>query len=131
VLAGAAASSAPLRIECGTIDQRTCRETVTAALDRALPSLHPLVLAARVGPGPAWPNGMGHRATVTFDLAGVPGSTDVRLFYDMGGHWGGTTDRGAIELAAWALAWAGIMATLVTSAGTRVVSRVRPPVRPG
>ena len=52
--------------------------------------------------GPA-AGALGHRATVTFDLLGVPGTTSVRLFLDMGGHWGGDVDRSQAELAGWTL----------------------------
>ncbi len=82
-----------------------CHETIDAALRRGLPPAHPLLLAAHAEPGPAArPDQLGHRATVTFAVLGMPGDARVRLFFDAGGHWGGVVDRGAPELAAWALA---------------------------
>jgi hypothetical protein len=79
-------------------------ETVVAALERGLAPLHPLILDASVEPGPASaaPE-LGHRATVTFSMLGVPGPTRVKLFVDVGAHWGGTPDRLAAELAIWSL----------------------------
>jgi hypothetical protein len=79
-------------------------ETVVAALERGLAPLHPLILDASVEPGPASAaTELGHRATVTFAMLGVPGPTEVKLFVDVGGHWGGTPDRRAPELAIWSL----------------------------
>ncbi|MEO8229954.1 MAG: hypothetical protein ABI628_09360 [Chloroflexota bacterium] len=79
-------------------------ETVAAALERGLSPLHPLILEASVEPGPeSTAAELGHRATVTFTMLGVPGPTRVKLFVDVGGHWGGTPDRHAPELAAWSL----------------------------
>jgi hypothetical protein len=80
------------------------RETIAAALERGLAPLHPLILDASVEPGPASAaNELGQRATVTFAMLGVPGPTRVKLFVDIGGHWGATPDRRAPELAAWSL----------------------------
>ncbi len=109
VIAVLASSVAPLRVTCAsTIPADVCAGTVAASLTRGLP-VHPLVLAANVEPGPAaLSNTAGHRATVQFDLLGVPGSTSVRLFYDMGGHWGAVPSRSAMESAAWALAASAI-----------------------
>ena len=94
-----------------------------------LPASHPLILSAYVEPGEAThPGESGHRATVTFDLLGVPGPTTVRLFYDVGGHWGGVSNRTTLELAAWSLIMAGLaVATvaLVTGAVTVVIGRRR------
>jgi hypothetical protein len=105
LLAVAASSVSPLRVTCATgMDVPECQGTVTASLSRGLAPVHPLIVAAHVEPGPAAAtDAHGHRATVTFDLLGVPGTTSVRLFYDMGGHWGAVPDRTAVELAAWAL----------------------------
>jgi hypothetical protein len=79
-------------------------ETIVAALERGLAPLHPLILDASVEPGPASvaPE-LGQRATVTFSMLGVPGPTRVRLFVDIGAHWGGTPDRSGGELAIWSL----------------------------
>jgi hypothetical protein len=79
-------------------------ETIVAALERGLAALHPLILDATVEPGPASaPPELGHRATVTFSMLGVPGTTRVKLFVDVGAHWGGTPDRSDGELAVWSL----------------------------
>jgi hypothetical protein len=79
-------------------------ETIVAALERGLAPLHPLILDATVEPGPASaaPE-LGHRATVTFSMLGVPSPTRVKLFVDVGGHWGGTPDGSTGELAIWSL----------------------------
>lgn len=117
ILAWVATAVPPLRIECGDVETMVCEGTVTAAQTRGLARPHPLILGASVSRGPAWPTAMGHRATVAFDLAGVPGTTTIRLYYDMGGHWGGVTDKGALEVVAWSLGWAAIVA----AAGVGVV----------
>lgn len=96
----------PLEQTCDPVLARdVCLETIDAALRKGMPRVHPPLLAAHAEPGPAArPDQFGHRATVTFAVLGVPGSTSVRLFFDAGGHWGGTASRGAAELALWALA---------------------------
>jgi hypothetical protein len=67
-----------------------------------MPRLHPLITEAVVRPGPAFPVGHGHRATVTYGL--LPGPpVQEQLFFDLGGHWGATPDHADIELAMWAL----------------------------
>ncbi len=112
IVAVSASVAQPLRIACaaGGLADQACHETVAAALERGLAPFHPLILAAHVEPGPAAdPVQNGHRATVTFDLLGIPGPTTVRLFYDIGGHWGGAPDRGALELAARSLLAAGVV----------------------
>jgi hypothetical protein len=87
-----------------SISAEVRHETVVAALERGLAPLHPLILDASVEPGPASaPAELGQRATVTFVMLGVPGPTRVKLFVDVGAHWGGTPDRGAAELAIWSL----------------------------
>lgn len=78
-------------------------ETVVAALERGLAPVHPLILDAAVEPGEVSAPDHGHRATVTFTMLGVPGPTRVRLVYDISAHWGGVPDRGAPELALWAV----------------------------
>lgn len=112
VLAIALAAMSPLASTCaaGPFTDQVCGETVTAALERGLAPFHPLILAAHVDPGEATtPGQSGHRATVSFDLLGVPGPTSVRLFYGVGGHWGGAPSRGGPELAVWSLLAAGVV----------------------
>ena len=104
ILAMLASAVPPLQITCATtLTDQVCHGTVTASLERGLAPFHPLILAAHVDPGSAGPTENGHRATVTFDLLGVPGPTTVRLFYDIGGHWGAVPDRALTELALWSL----------------------------
>ncbi len=96
-------------------------ETVVAALERGLPPLHPLILDASVEPGPASAaTQLGHRATVTFVMLGVPGPTHVKLFVDVGAHWGGTPDRGAPELAMWSF-----LTSMLVLGGPWLLWRVR------
>ena len=117
----------PSRITCavGRLAVQACHETVAAALERGLAPFHPLILAAHVEPGPAAdPSQYGLRASVTFDLLGVPGPTTVRLFYDIGAHWGGAPDRGALELAAWSLLAAGVVGVGVASLASAIVAGV-------
>lgn len=96
----------PLQLTCDPVLARdVCLETIDAALRKGMPRVHPPLLAAHAEPGPAArPDQFGHRATVTFDVLGVPGPISVRLFFDAGGHWGGIASRGAAELALWTLA---------------------------
>lgn len=112
------------------LDTQVCHDTLSAAQTRGLATSHPLILSAYVEPGEATePGQSGHRATVTFDLLGVPGATTVRLFYDMGGHWGGVPSRTAPELGAWALLTAGLIIgalALVVGALIAGVRRRRP-----
>jgi hypothetical protein len=116
----------PLRIECPVAGMtvKVCHDSVEATLQRGLPVPHPLILAARVEPGPAAQGTNGHRATVTYDLLGMPSSTVVRLFYDIGGHWGGEADRGTLELGAW---WAAPIVALLSLGGVLVTRGRRPP----
>lgn len=125
ILAGTAAP--PLAVACSpAVAREVCRETIDAARARGLPPVHPLILGARVEPGAASGEGeLGHRATVTFDLLGVPGTTDVRLYFDIGAHWGGRADRGAIELALWS-ALPGTLAALLVGWLVRVRTRWTP-----
>jgi hypothetical protein len=99
-------SAAPLSRRCAPeMDKTGCDEAVVAVLKRGLPAFHPLILSADVKPGSApGPQDLGHRATVDFTLLGVPGSTAVDLYFDRGAHWGGESDRGENEIAAWTLA---------------------------
>ena len=94
IIASVATAMPPLRVVCGEVETTVCEDTIAAARTRGLTRPHPLILSASVSAGPAWPAAIGHRATVTFELAGTPGSTTVKLFYDIGGHWGGVVDSG-------------------------------------
>lgn len=99
-------NAAPLSHSCADdLDVTACEGALGAVLRRGLPDLHPLILSAHVEAGPApGPEDLGHRATVAFDLLGVPGSTSIDLYYDRGGHWGGESDRADSEIRAWSLA---------------------------
>jgi hypothetical protein len=101
VVLGAVAS--PLRVTCEpAIPVDVCADTTDAGLRRGMPRLHPLIAEAHVEPGPVFPDGYGHRASVSYSL--VPGPTVVeRLFFDAGGHWGAIPDYGDLELAAWSV----------------------------
>ncbi len=114
-----AATVAPLRVTCdAAVPQDVCAETADAGRRRGMPRLHPLVTEAAVSPGPAFPDGYGHRATVTYGL--LPGPPVVeRLFFDAGGHWGAIPDRSDLELALWAL----LPAVLTTLAGAIIGRR--------
>ena len=116
----------PLRVECPTDDMsvEVCHDSVTASLDRGLPVPHPLILAVRVEAGPVHEGAYGHRATVSYDLLGVPSPTTVRLYYDIGGHWGGQVDRGTFELAAW---WGVPIVVLLLVGGLLVTRRHHQP----
>ena len=116
LLALGASSVAPLRIACAPgLDVVVCQRTVIASLERGLAPFHPLIVSAFAEPGATPQAGaVGHRATVSFDLLGVPGPTTVALYYDIGAHWGGVPSRGRPELAAWALFAAGVMMGVVT-----------------
>jgi hypothetical protein len=92
----------PLRIECSPpMSTEVCDGTVRAALRRGLVVPHPLILAARVDPGTAEPGELGHQATVTFDLLGMPFPTRVMMFTDMVGTWGAEPDHGWPEIPLW------------------------------
>ena len=119
------AAVGPLRQTCDpALATDVCLETIDATLRKGMPRLHPLLLAAHVEPGPAArPDQFGHRATVTFDVLGVPGPTSVRLFFDTGGHWGGVASRGSAELALWVVAQGFVVAA--AAGGLRLVFRRR------
>jgi hypothetical protein len=93
-------STGPLNRSCGDgLSEDACSGAVRAVMLRGLPDVHPLILAAHVEAGSAPGAGdLGHRATVTFDLLGLPDQTDFDLFYDQGGHWGGESDREDAEI---------------------------------
>jgi hypothetical protein len=95
----------PLRQTCDqALAADVCLETIDAAMRRGLSRVHPLLLAAHAAPGPAArPDQFGHRATVTFDVLGMPSPVSVRLFFDAGAHWGGIADREATEIALWSV----------------------------
>ena len=99
-------SSTPLSRTCADeLSAAACEGAVDAVIRRGLPALHPLILTAHVEPGSAPGfNDMGHRASVRFELLGVPGVTTIDLYYDAGGHWGGESDRPDEEMAAWTVA---------------------------
>jgi hypothetical protein len=113
----------PLSVECpaDAMSAEACHASVDATLRRGLAAPHPLILAARVEPGPAGPTGQGHRATVTYDLLGMPHPTVVELYYDMGGHWGGVADHGWPELPLW---W-GVPVVALLGVGGLLVTRGR------
>lgn len=108
-----AAAAAPLRLTCDpVVPADVCAETADAGLRRGMPRLHPLIVEAAVAPGPAFPDGYGHRATVTYAL--LPGPVvSERLFFDAGGHWGAIPDQTDVALAA----WASLPALLLMAAG--------------
>ena len=107
-----------------------CLETIDAALRRGLPNIHPLLLAAHAAPGPAARSDQfGQRATVAFDVLGIPGPISVRLFFDAGAHWGGIADRGAPELALWTVAEGLVAAGAAAAAGSWLSSEGRRPGR--
>lgn len=95
---------------CATgMDEVACQSAVGAVVRRGLPALHPLILATRVAPGPdPGPQDFGHRATVEFDMFGMPGPLTIELYYDSGAHWGGRADQSEEVVAAWALVPLGL-----------------------
>lgn len=114
-----AATTAPLRVSCDpVIPADVCAETADAGLRRGMPRLHPLIIEASVMPGPEFPDGYGHRATVVYTLLPGP-AVNERLFFDNGGHWGAIPDQSDVALAL----WASLPAILTTGVGA-VVGRV-------
>lgn len=98
-------SSAPAPSCAAGMDRNACESAVGAVVRRGLPAIHPLILATSVEPGSAaGPQDLGHRATVEFELLGMPDPLSIELYYDEGAHWGGRTDRSDDEVAAWTLA---------------------------
>jgi hypothetical protein len=106
----------PLRIECPVdrMSVEACHASVDAVLRRGLVAPHPLILEARVEPGPAAPSALGHRATITFEMLGMPYPTVVELYYDIGGHWGGVADHGWPEVPSW---WGAPVVVLLIAGG--------------
>jgi hypothetical protein len=99
------ASAAPAPTCAEGMDEVACTSAVGAVVRRGLPRIHPLILATRVEPGSApGPQDNGHRATVELDMLGMPDTTSIELYYDVGAHWGGRLDRAEAEIVGWALA---------------------------
>lgn len=113
------ATARPIDQTCDpALARDVCLETIDAALRKGLPAVHPLLLAAHAEPGPAArPDQLGHRATVTFSVLGIPGPVVVRLFFDAGAHWGGVADRQLPEMAVWTIGWAIAAGIAVAVAG--------------
>lgn len=118
------AAAAPLRVSCDPrVPPDVCADTADAGLRRGMPRLHPLITEAAVAPGPGFPDGYGHRATVRYSL--LPGPLVVeRLFFDAGGHWGAIPDRTDLELALWATVPVAV-ATCVGATGGWIIGRRR------
>ena len=113
---GIAASVPPLRVTCApTMPADVCAETADAGLRRGMPRPHPLIIDAAVVPGPAFPDGYGHRATVRYALVPGPIVTE-RLFFDAGGHWGAVPDHDDLGIGLWAI----LPAVLTTLAGAAI-----------
>lgn len=115
----------PLQQTCDpALSAGACSETIVAALKKGMPRPHPLLLAAHAEPGPQSRNDqLGHRATVTFDILGVPSPTTVKLFLDIGGRWGGTASRSDTEMVLWSVGQGAGVAVVVTGAGSWLVRR--------
>jgi hypothetical protein len=97
-------SSAPAPTCAEGMDHVACESAVGAVVRRGLPALHPLITATRVEPGAnPGPRDNGHRATVKFDMFGMPEPLSIELYYDVGAHWGGRADHSEEVVAAWAL----------------------------
>lgn len=101
-----------------------CLETIDAAQRKGLPAIHPLLFTAHAEPGPAaGADQFGHRATVRFGLAGVPGPVSVRMFFDAGAHWGGIADRQAPELLSWSVGQGVVLAGAAAGAWSLLARR--------
>ncbi|MFN8622742.1 MAG: hypothetical protein U0869_18560 [Chloroflexota bacterium] len=112
---GWASAMPPLRITCDpSIPADVCADTSSAGLRRGMPRVHPLITEAHVAPGPAWPDGHGHKATVTYSLFPGPAVAE-RIFMDAGGHWGVIPDQSDTTLLLWALVLPGV--AVVAGAG--------------
>lgn len=116
----------PVRQSCDpALAADVCLETIDAAMRRGIARVHPLLLAAHAAPGAAaGADELGHRATVTFEILGMPGPVSVKLFVDTGGHWGGVADRGVPELALWTAAQ-GVVVAAVTGGFWLLLQRRR------
>jgi hypothetical protein len=127
LLVAGASSAPPLAQVCDGLETAACEGAVEAVRRRGLASVHPLILSVTVEPGTApRPQDLGHRATLTYQMLGMPDTTVIELYYDQGAHWGGETDRSDTELAAWALAPLALAALL--AAGLLALARRRPTV---
>ncbi len=117
----------PLQQTCDpALSAGACSETIAAALKKGMPRPHPVLLAAHAEPGPQSRNDqLGHRATVTFDLLGMPGQTTVRLYLDIGGRWGGSASRSDAEMVLWSVAQGAAIAVVVAGVGSFLVRRRR------
>ena len=115
----------PLRETCDpALSAGACSETIVAALKKGMPRLHPLLLAAHAAPGPDSANDqLGHRATVTFDVLGMPGPITVDLYVDMGAHWGGVVEPGSTDVAMWLAAQGVLVAVAVAAIASWLVRR--------
>ncbi len=123
-----ASAVAPLRLTCDpAVPAEVCAETADAGLRRGMPRIHPLITEAIVLPGPEFPDGYGHRATVRYVLS--PGPTvQERLFFDAGGHWGAVPDRSDVELLAWSLLPVILAVGVGATIGGSVAARRSPAV---
>lgn len=120
---GLAAAAAPLTVTCDpVVPADVCAETADAGLRRGMPNLHPLITQAAVAPGPEFPDGYGHRATVTYSLLPGP-AVEERLFFDAGGHWGVSPHHSDIELLGWALLPVGVAVVIGGAVGGAIGGR--------
>lgn len=123
-------STAPLSRTCVGLETTACDGAIEAVRRRGLAGIRPLILSVTVEPGSApGPQELGHRATLTYQMLGMPDPTVIKLYYDQGGHWGGETERSDTELAAWALAplvLAALLALAVVVMAWRRRWRTRP-----
>jgi hypothetical protein len=105
VWVGIGTSSGPLMLTCAPqLEPGACTAAVDAVMRRGTPALHPLILSAYVAPGSApGAHELGHRATVTYELAALPTSAEVELYFDQGAHWGGHPDPSETMMSAMAL----------------------------
>jgi hypothetical protein len=115
----------PLQQTCDpALSAGACSETIVAALKKGMPRFHPLLLVAHAEPGPESRNDqLGHRATVTFDAVGVPRPITVKLYLDMGAHWGGVADPRDGEVALWLIAQGAAVGAVVAGLGALAVRR--------